>query len=131
MSEFEKWFKTTGAYKMLEEQNYFKLDLFFFVPGRNQYRHSSVQVAFMTWTARQSEIDQLKKQLSDSDYLKVQHRERRCELNKEVEKLKTEKEKLKAEKAELIEFLHASAESEMYLFEQLQEAEEALRGEHE
>lgn len=36
------------------------------------------------WNARQSEIDQLKKQLSDSDCLKVQHRERRCELAKEL-----------------------------------------------
>lgn len=49
------------------------------------------QAKWEVWQSRQSEIDQLKKQLSDSDYLKVQHRERRCELNKEVEKLKAEK----------------------------------------
>lgn len=57
---FEKWFKTTEAYKTIEDQNYFKLDLFFFVSGRNQYRHSGVQVAFMTWNAQQKKINQLK-----------------------------------------------------------------------
>lgn len=60
MSEFEKWFKTTEAYKMMEEQNYFKMNLFFFVTARNQYSHSGVQVAYLTWQHQQAEIDQLK-----------------------------------------------------------------------
>ena len=61
MSEFEKWFKTTEAYKMLEEQNYFKMDLFFFVGARNQYRHSGVQVAYLTWQHQKAKINEFEK----------------------------------------------------------------------
>jgi len=61
MSEFEKWFKTTEAYKMLEEQNYFKMDLFFFVGARNQYRHSGVQVAYLIWQHQQAKIDEVQR----------------------------------------------------------------------
>src|SRR5690606_28674662 len=64
MSDFEKWFKTTEAYKMLEEQNYFKMDLFFFVGARNQYRHSGVQVAYLTWQHQQAKIEKLENELS-------------------------------------------------------------------
>lgn len=64
MSEFENWFKTTEAYKMLEEQNYFKMDLFFFVEARNQYRHSGVQVAYLTWQHQQAKIEKLENELS-------------------------------------------------------------------
>lgn len=60
MSEFEEWFKTTSAYRMLEVMNYYKMDLFHWVVGRGEYRHSSVQIAFMTWVEQQSEIDELK-----------------------------------------------------------------------
>lgn len=67
MSDFEKWFKTTEAYKMLEEQNYFKMDLFFFVGARNQYRHSGVQVAYLTWQHQQSIIDDLRSQLNNME----------------------------------------------------------------
>lgn len=58
MSDFEKWFKTTEAYKMMEEQNYFKMNLFFFVTARNQYSHSGVQVAYLTWQHQQAKINQ-------------------------------------------------------------------------
>lgn len=54
---FEKWFKTTKAYQMLKEMNYFNMDLFHFVDARNEYRHTSVQIAFMTYQSRQAEID--------------------------------------------------------------------------
>jgi len=64
MSDFENWFKTTEAYKMLEEQNYFKMDLFFFVEARNQYRHSGVQVAYLTWQHQQAKIEKLENELS-------------------------------------------------------------------
>jgi|SRR5690606_12217813 len=67
MSDFEKWFKTTEAYKMLEEQNYFKMDLFFFVGARNQYRHSGVQVAYLTWQHQQAIIDDLRSQLNNME----------------------------------------------------------------
>lgn len=67
MSEFEKWFKTTEAYKILEEQNYFKMDLFFFVGARNQYRHSGVQVAYLTWQHQQAIIDDLRSQLNNME----------------------------------------------------------------
>ena len=98
MSDFEKWFKTTEAYKMLEEQNYFKMDLFFFVGARNQYRHSGVQVAYLTWQHQQAIIDSLKtqlnnmeqcyiqakKELEDVIFLKDEHRKRRCQLAREL-----------------------------------------------
>lgn len=61
---FEQWFKTTYTYRMLEEMNYFKMDLLKFIDTpRNEYRHSSVQIAFITWQYRQSEIDCLKIEL--------------------------------------------------------------------
>lgn len=80
MSDFEKWFKTTEAYKMLEEQNYFKMDLFFFVGARNQYRHSGVQVAYLTWQHQQAIIDSLKAQLNNMEACYI-------EKKKEVEEL--------------------------------------------
>ena len=46
---FEAWFIKTKAYKLISEMNYFKMDLFYFVEGRGEYRHSSVQIAFMVW----------------------------------------------------------------------------------
>ena len=48
---FEKWFIKTKAYKLISEMNYFKMELFYFVEGRGEYRHSSVQIAFMAWQA--------------------------------------------------------------------------------
>lgn len=69
MDDFEKWFKTTEAYKLLEDQNYFKMDLFFFVAARNQYRHSGVQIAYLTWQLKQTEIDQLKEALEIKEQL--------------------------------------------------------------
>lgn len=80
MSDFEKWFKTTEAYKMLEEQNYFKMDLFFFVGARNQYRHSGVQVAYLTWQHQQAIIDDLRSQLNNMEACYI-------EKKKECEKL--------------------------------------------
>lgn len=63
--QFEKWFKTTDAYKLLEEQNYFKVDLLTFKEHRNQYQHTSVQIAYMTWQHQQAKVDELQKQLSE------------------------------------------------------------------
>ena len=59
MSDFEKWFKTTSAYRMLESMNYYKMDLFHWIEARGEYRHTSVQIAFMTWVEQQAEIDEL------------------------------------------------------------------------
>lgn len=65
---FEQWFKTTYTYRMLEEMNYFKMDLFKFIEApRNEYRHSSVQIAFITWQSRQGEIDCLKIELNGAN----------------------------------------------------------------
>lgn len=78
MSDFEKWFKTTEAYKMLEEQNYFKMDLFLFVEARNQYRHSGVQVAYLTWQHQQVIIDNLKAQLNNMEACYIE-KKKECE----------------------------------------------------
>lgn len=94
MSDFEKWFKTTEAYKMLEEQNYFKMDLFFFVGARNQYRHSGVQVAYLTWQHQQAIIDSLKAQLNNMEACYI-------EKKKQVEGLR----ELRNKSAECIENL--------------------------
>ena len=66
MSDFEKWF---AGYHSNNEA----------------YAET---IASDAWNARQSEIDQLKKQLNDSEYLKEEHRKRRCELAKEIDQLK-------------------------------------------
>lgn len=62
MSDFEKWFKTTSAYRMLESMNYYKMDLFHWIEARGEYRHTSVQIAFMTWVEQQAKIDELQKE---------------------------------------------------------------------
>lgn len=62
-SEFENWFKTTEAYKLIEEMNYFKIDLFTFKEHRSQYQHSAVQIAYMTYQHQQSKIDELQKRV--------------------------------------------------------------------
>ena len=65
MSGFEQWFKTTSAYRMLESMNYYKMDLFHWVEARGEYRHTSVQIAFMTWAEQQAKIDQLNSVLNE------------------------------------------------------------------
>lgn len=72
-SEFEKWFKTTEAYKLLEEMNYFKIDLFTFKEHRSQYQHTSVQIAYMTWNHRQTEVDDLKLDYSKAKLSDIRH----------------------------------------------------------
>lgn len=62
-SEFEEWFKTTEAYKLIEEMNYFKVDLFTFKEHRSQYQHSAVQIAYMTYQHQQSKVDELNQEL--------------------------------------------------------------------
>ncbi|HIE1683923.1 TPA: hypothetical protein ACXJFM_000814 [Acinetobacter nosocomialis] len=62
-SEFENWFKTTDAYKLLDEMNYFNTDLFTFKEHRSQYQHTSVQIAYMTWQHQQSKVDELQKRV--------------------------------------------------------------------
>ncbi|MFL4437622.1 hypothetical protein [Acinetobacter baumannii] len=56
--QFEEWFKTTDAYKLLEEMNYFKIDLFTFKEHRSQYQHTTVQIAYMTWQHRQAKVEE-------------------------------------------------------------------------
>lgn len=57
--QFEEWFKTTDAYKLLEEMNYFKIDLFIFKEHRSQYQHTTVQIAYMTWQHQQAKVEEL------------------------------------------------------------------------
>lgn len=64
-SEFENWFKTTEAYKLIEEMNYFKIDLFTFKEHRSQYQHSAVQIAYMTYQHQQSKVDELQKRVDE------------------------------------------------------------------
>lgn len=59
--QFEEWFKTTDAYKLLEEMNYFKIDLFIFKEHRSQYQHTTVQIAYMTWQHQQAKVEELQK----------------------------------------------------------------------
>lgn len=59
---FEKWFKTTESYDFLKQMNYFNIDLFTFNKDRNQYQHSAVQIAYMTWQEQQKRIDELNQQ---------------------------------------------------------------------
>ena len=68
-SEFENWFKTTEAYKLIEEMNYFKVDLFTFKEHRSQYQHSAVQIAYMTYQHQQSKVDELQKRVDAAIYL--------------------------------------------------------------
>ncbi|MEG2273648.1 MAG: hypothetical protein RSC05_15390 [Acinetobacter sp.] len=68
-SEFEKWFKTTEAYKLIEEMNYFKVDLFTFKEHRSQYQHSAVQIAYMTYQHQQSKVDELQKRVDAAQKL--------------------------------------------------------------
>ena len=68
-SDFENWFKTTEAYKLIEEMNYFKVDLFTFKEHRSQYQHSAVQIAYMTYQHQQSKVDELQKRLDAAIYL--------------------------------------------------------------
>lgn len=63
--QFEEWFKTTDAFKLLEEMNYFKIDLFIFKEHRSQYQHTTVQIAYMTWQHQQAKVEELQKQLSE------------------------------------------------------------------
>ena len=71
MSGFEQWFKTTSAYRMLESMNYYKMDLFHWVEARGEYRHTSVQIAFMTWVEQQAKIDELQKRIDEYKKLTV------------------------------------------------------------
>ncbi|WP_424585507.1 hypothetical protein [Acinetobacter baumannii] len=118
--QFEKWFKTTDAYKLLEEQNYFKVDLLTFKEHRNQYQHTSVQIAYMTWQHQQAKVDELQKQFDQHDKLLHQR-------NKDVEELYDINEKHAAEKAELQKRVDAA---ELKLKEITNIAMRARRGEY-
>ncbi|MDC5072899.1 hypothetical protein [Acinetobacter baumannii] len=58
--QFEQWFNDTDGYKLLEEMNYFKIDLFTFKEHRSQYQHTTVQIAYMTWQHQQAKVEELK-----------------------------------------------------------------------
>lgn len=63
MDKFEQWFKTTESYDFLKQMNYFNIDLFTFNKDRNQYQHSAVQIAYMTWQEQQKRIDELEQSI--------------------------------------------------------------------
>ena len=103
MSDFEKWFKTTSAYRMLESMNYYKMDLFHWIEARGEYRHTSVQIAFMTWVEQQAKIDELiyKAKLRESDHraLLVKYQAtKKCweDVNGKCEELKTQSNNMEA-----------------------------------
>ena len=125
-SEFEEWFKTTEAYKLIEEMNYFKVDLFTFKEHRSQYQHSAVQIAYMTYQHQQSKVDELQKQ-RDS-FIKAYEIEidENVELQKRVDASLIAFEKLKEE----INELHGQCDLHLikYLEEKAQELEQALKG---
>lgn len=67
--------KTTNQYTeagMLEEINYFKIDLFIFKEHRSQYQHTTVQIAYMTWQHQQAKVEELQKRL-DRALKETQH----------------------------------------------------------
>ena len=101
MSDFEKWFKTTSAYRMLESMNYYKMDLFHWIEARGEYRHTSVQIAFMTWVEQQAKIDELQRR---NQMLNDNIKEQGQKLVYQNEVIETQAEKLlclRDEKAEL------------------------------
>ena len=101
MSDFEKWFKTTSAYRMLESMNYYKMDLFHWIEARGEYRHTSVQIAFMTWVEQQAKIDELQRR---NQMLNDNIKEQGQKLVYQNEVIETQSEKLlglRDEKAEL------------------------------
>lgn len=122
-SEFENWFKTTEAYKLIEEMNYFKIDLFTFKEHRSQYQHSAVQIAYMTYQHQQSKIDELTKQ-RDS-FIKAYE----IEMNESVELQK----RLDAVKQLIEEYRDPPTEDKTFqhaLSIVAYELEQALKGDH-
>lgn len=130
---FEDWFRTTKAYQMLKEQNYFKMDLFHFVDGRNEYRHTSVQIAFMTWQSRQAEINQLQSQINEMAEVGLNQESVIREKDKRIESALSELESLHNTKwAEWKEQADMHSQGEANAYEHaMQILERALRGEHE
>ena len=82
MSEFEEWFKTTSAYRMLESMNYYKMDLFHWIEVRGEYRHTSVQIAFMTWVEQQAKIDLLENEIVETqEFLNKQNHIKQAKID--------------------------------------------------
>lgn len=88
-SEFENWFKTTEAYKLIEEMNYFKVDLFTYKEHRSQYQHSVVQIAYMTYQHQQSKVDELTKQRDSFIKAYEIEMDESVELQKRVDAVRT------------------------------------------
>lgn len=130
---FEDWFRTTKAYQMLEEQNYFKMDLFHFVDGRNEYRHTSVQIAFMTWQSQQAEINQLQSQINEMAEVGLIQESAIRGKDKRIESALSELESLHNKKwAEWKEQADMHSQGEANAYEHaMQILEKVLRGEHE
>ena len=124
MSEFENWFKTTSAYRMLESMNYYKMDLFHWVEARDEYRHTSVQIAFMTWVEQQAKIDELKKPRS-LDEMAINQL---AQAN-QVWRTKCDDLENRIHDAELQIAVHRGADEDTDSV--LRDVENALRGEHE
>ncbi|WP_151825238.1 hypothetical protein [Acinetobacter bereziniae] len=144
---FETWFRTTKEYQMLEDQNYFKMDIFHFVDGRNEYRHTSVQIAFMTWQSRQAEVESLQEEYAETElYLRGQLTDRDSKIANLEYLLEQDKSlipilnKKLEEKDKRIEVLENRIEEGLGFIDKfhcegwlsdLDNAEKALRGEHE
>ena len=132
MSDFEKWFKTTSAYRMLESMNYYKMDLFHWIEARGEYRHTSVQIAFMTWVEQQAKIDELQRR---NQMLNDNIKEQGQKLVYQNEVIETQSEKLlglRDEKADLQKRVDAaivilSSKKKMYV-DMFIELEQALKG---
>ncbi|MGQ1156710.1 hypothetical protein ACT436_08660 [Acinetobacter baumannii] len=78
--QFEVWFKGTDGYKLLEEMNYFKIDLFTFKEHRSQYQHTTVQIAYMTWQHQQAKVEEQAQEIANLKSL-IQGHELRHQQN--------------------------------------------------
>ncbi|HEO1785465.1 TPA: hypothetical protein VAM23_001971 [Acinetobacter baumannii] len=88
--QFEEWFKTTDAFKLLEEMNYFKIDLFIFKEHRSQYQHTTVQIAYMTWQHQQAKVEEQAQEIANLKSL-IQGHELRHQQNLSIKQKLTRK----------------------------------------
>lgn len=92
--QFEEWFKTTDAYKLLEEMNYFKIDLFIFKEHRSQYQHTTVQIAYMTWQYRFTRMVELEAAVDSLSDENAHFRNKKWDQNEDLTKLQAKVEGL-------------------------------------
>ncbi|EXS25546.1 hypothetical protein J658_0294 [Acinetobacter baumannii 573719] len=92
--QFEEWFKTTDAYKLLEEMNYFKIDLFIFKEHRSQYQHTTVQIAYMTWQYRFTRMVELEAAVDSLSDENAHFRNKKWDQNEDLTKLQAKVEEV-------------------------------------